>query len=522
MKPHLHGGGPRDAQSPPADLPAARGLHARPPRPTTPPPARRNPRRCPRCPRSRVSQPPPRPGPKRSNADIARDFLDLSFRLESGRELAVFNPLRRADHRARHRPPARNHDARPRCAHPPPARRGRDRHLAHQRGAGQHHHRGPDPPRDPPQPAPRGLFSWCRASPTFPNTAALAAAPGPTGHSCATARNWRSSCPADASPQELRDCLHEELAQAIGPLNDLYRLPDSVFNDDNIHAVLTGFRHADPARLLRARTRQRHVAPRGRGAPARNPRPAQPRRCGHPRARARPHAAKLDQRHRGGPSAPTAAQANANAPRAAPSASAQSLGWQDHRRAFVHYAMGRLIAATDPDAAMGHFQAADRFFAATPGAGLHRAFVASQLAAHALSRGDGRTALALIEPNIPVAVPLRERRAPLDADAAARRGARNHRPRAPRAGPGASGQSGLGTLRIRRGLGRARPSCARSARSTRSKGNADKRAHHMIVLIGAALGVAFGIYQAKRRGGHRAPTWPSMARPTASPSPSWR
>lgn len=52
---------------------------------------------------------------------------------------------------------------------------------------------------------------------------------------------------------------------------------------------------------------------------------------------------------------------------------------------------------------MGHFQAADRFFAATPGAGLHRAFVASQLAAHALSRGDGRTALALIEPNIPVA-----------------------------------------------------------------------------------------------------------------------
>ena len=25
--------------------------------------------------------------------------------------------------------------------------------------------------------------------------------------------------PADASPQELRDCLHEELAQALGPLN---------------------------------------------------------------------------------------------------------------------------------------------------------------------------------------------------------------------------------------------------------------------------------------------------------------
>jgi len=47
--------------------------------------------------------------------------------------------------------------------------------------------------------------------------------------------------PGDSSPQEARDCLHEELAQALGPLNDLYRIADSVFNDDNIHAVLTGF-----------------------------------------------------------------------------------------------------------------------------------------------------------------------------------------------------------------------------------------------------------------------------------------
>ena len=47
--------------------------------------------------------------------------------------------------------------------------------------------------------------------------------------------------PYDVSPQEKRDCLHEEIAQALGPLNDLYHLPDSVFNDDNIHTVLTGF-----------------------------------------------------------------------------------------------------------------------------------------------------------------------------------------------------------------------------------------------------------------------------------------
>ncbi|MEP5008919.1 DUF2927 domain-containing protein, partial [Roseobacter sp.] len=47
--------------------------------------------------------------------------------------------------------------------------------------------------------------------------------------------------PRDSSPQETRDCLHEELAQALGPLNDLYRLPYSVFNDDNVHTILTHF-----------------------------------------------------------------------------------------------------------------------------------------------------------------------------------------------------------------------------------------------------------------------------------------
>ena len=45
--------------------------------------------------------------------------------------------------------------------------------------------------------------------------------------------------PSDASPQEIRDCLHGE--RGAGPLNDLYRLPNSVFNDDNIHTILTDF-----------------------------------------------------------------------------------------------------------------------------------------------------------------------------------------------------------------------------------------------------------------------------------------
>lgn len=47
--------------------------------------------------------------------------------------------------------------------------------------------------------------------------------------------------PSDTFPQDIRDCLHEELAQALGPANDLYRLPDTVFNDDNFHSTVTPF-----------------------------------------------------------------------------------------------------------------------------------------------------------------------------------------------------------------------------------------------------------------------------------------
>jgi len=47
--------------------------------------------------------------------------------------------------------------------------------------------------------------------------------------------------PTDTTPQEIRDCLHEEVGQALGPLNDLFRLSDSIFNDDNFQTTLTGF-----------------------------------------------------------------------------------------------------------------------------------------------------------------------------------------------------------------------------------------------------------------------------------------
>lgn len=47
--------------------------------------------------------------------------------------------------------------------------------------------------------------------------------------------------PADASPARRRICLIEEIAQLLGPVNDLERLPDTIFNDDGAHVALTPF-----------------------------------------------------------------------------------------------------------------------------------------------------------------------------------------------------------------------------------------------------------------------------------------
>jgi hypothetical protein len=47
--------------------------------------------------------------------------------------------------------------------------------------------------------------------------------------------------PSDASLQDIRDCLHEGIAQGQGLLNDPYRLPNSSFNYNNIYAILLDF-----------------------------------------------------------------------------------------------------------------------------------------------------------------------------------------------------------------------------------------------------------------------------------------
>nr|WP_050763240.1 DUF2927 domain-containing protein [Roseobacter sp. GAI101] len=208
--------------------------------------------------------------------------------------------------------------------------------------------------------------------------------------------------PNDASPQEVRDCLHEEVAQALGPLNDLYRLPDSVFNDDNVHTVLTGFdmmilrAYYDPA--LRSGMTRGQVASALPGILARiNPRGTSTKARFVTRT---PREWKTAVQGALGPG-----RSDGQRQDAAYSAIkiAQSLGWQDHRRAFAHYAMGRALQAGDAEAAHKQYELADLFYARNLGTDLHRAYVATQLGAYAISKGDGPQALRLIGPHIETA-----------------------------------------------------------------------------------------------------------------------
>ncbi|WP_439120605.1 DUF2927 domain-containing protein [Marivita sp.] len=208
--------------------------------------------------------------------------------------------------------------------------------------------------------------------------------------------------PNDSSPQEARDCLHEELAQALGPLNDLYRLPDSVFNDDNVHTVLTGYdmlilrAYYDPALrngMSRAEVMNRVPAifarlnPEGEFLPAR-------RAARTPRPWIDAIQTAL------GPGA-TPVTRRAAATEALSIASA--MGWEDHRRGFTHYAMGRILQSTDPEAARAQFMQADTYFSRTPNTELHRAYVASQLAAYALTENNPDTAIQLTGASIDLA-----------------------------------------------------------------------------------------------------------------------
>lgn len=209
--------------------------------------------------------------------------------------------------------------------------------------------------------------------------------------------------PSDVSPQEVRDCLHEEIAQALGPVNDLYHLTDSIFNDDNFHTVLTGFDMVilrafyDPA--LHSGMTFDQVA---RKLPAILARINPNGRRGFGPTYGPTSAAWRDEIQNAlGTTGPRSGRLGA-AKRAVSIARQQ--GWHDNRLGFALYAQGRLALSRDPNLALASFAEAENIFLSDPETRLHAAHVAVQGAALALSRGQPETAIRIADANSPIAL----------------------------------------------------------------------------------------------------------------------
>ena len=344
----------------------------------------------------------PRPvAPARSNRDIQRDFLDLSFKLESGRKLPRFTRF--------------EGPITVRVTGAPQRTLGPDltqliSRLRTEAGINIRRSNSPDANITIQAVSRAEIHRHLPKAACFvvPNISRLsdyrkARRRGETGWGQMQARKKLAIfLPNDASPQEARDCLHEELAQAIGPLNDLYRLPDSVFNDDNVHTVLTGFDmlilrvYYSPE--LRAGMSRDQVAARLPAILSRlNP-------AGDHRAPTYPKPTpsswvKAIQTALG----PNSGERQRQAAARNALAIAKTQGWTDHRLGFSHFALGRVLRVSDPQNARKHFLAADHHYKRAPGTRLHRAYTASQLAAAAILNSDGNRALAYVAPHMATA-----------------------------------------------------------------------------------------------------------------------
>ncbi|MEM6385014.1 MAG: DUF2927 domain-containing protein [Pseudomonadota bacterium] len=205
--------------------------------------------------------------------------------------------------------------------------------------------------------------------------------------------------PNNVSPQEVRDCLHEEIAQGLGPVNDIFRLSTSIFNDDNFHAVLTGYdmlmlRATYDRSLMSGMTRQQvaqrlpsvlaRLNPRG-GAGGIAPPPMQlgawNRAIGQAISPRGSSTTKLT----------AARRAVGLAAKAGPS---------DPRLAFSYYVLGRQTLASDPASAMKAFLTAGTIYQNRRDSALQEAHVALQVAAFQLSAGQAKLAQQLIDQNL--------------------------------------------------------------------------------------------------------------------------
>jgi len=335
---------------------------------------------------------PPRPlPPMRANIDMVEDFLELGFMMESGRPIAQFS---------RFEGPVRVVTEGQGGA---VAERDLDRLLARLRTeAGIDIARAPGNTTAPGENRIVVSFVAQREMRLAVPAAACFVVPNVDGWDDFIA-NRRSATidwtrvverrlvtlfvPVDSTPQEVRDCLHEELAQALGPLNDLYRLPDSVFNDDNFQTTLTGFDmlilrvwHAPD---LRPGMSRGEVAARLPGLFNRLNPPGRRSSDGAAGETPRVWIAAVESALSGQGSATERRAAAARA-----LALAQERGWRDGRLGLSLLLSARLAARDQGDGALRALLAAAELYRALPGGEVHGAHIDLQLAVQALAVGQ--------------------------------------------------------------------------------------------------------------------------------------
>ena len=346
----------------------------------------------------------PAPAPTRSNASIGRDFMTLVFELESGRKLPVLSrfegpiTLRLTGSRVG-----------------PVTERDLDRlieRLRNEAGIAISRISAGQPANITVEVVSRRTLqravpqAACFVAPNVSSWAEFKARRRISGQdwtALVQRRQMAVFLPGDVSAQEIRDCLHEEIAQALGPVNDLYHLTDSIFNDDNFHTVLTGFDmvilrafyddnlhsgmtpQAVAARLPGILAR---INPAGR-AGALAPASATPRQWSNAIE------AALGAR--------SSASSRLSAAKRAVSL-AKARGWNDNRLGFSLYAQGRLALANDTTLALASFAQAEAIFRTNPATRLHGAHVAVQAAAYALSDGRASQAIDIVNRNSAIAL----------------------------------------------------------------------------------------------------------------------
>ncbi len=341
------------------------------------------------------------PAPQRPNSEIALDFIDLAFRMESGRALPV---LTRFEGPISVRvtgdiPPTLSGDLNA-LINRLRNEAGIDISLTNAAEANITIEAVPNNTLQ--RAAPNAA---CFVVPRVTNFQQLRSSRNTPTIDWATVRRRERAAifvPSDVAPQEIRDCLHEELAQALGPLNDLYRLPDSVFNDDNIHAVLTGF---DMLILrtfyspeLRNGMTEIEVSARLPGILARLNQAGQRAGGQIPSSTSREWIDAIQFALSNRTSDNRRRQAATRAVEIG-----QQLGWTGVREGFANYVYGRLQLGNDASLALSAFNVAGRSYRAQSITQIHSAHVSLQLAAFALISGEADAVIALADEAIPIA-----------------------------------------------------------------------------------------------------------------------